>query len=123
MGKKVGEFAVHGILDENGEPHSFLPGTEPPAWAVKQMGDHCFEGGEDLFNEDGALAPVIHHDAVLPDPRGGGESSDGPPPKAGKGSGEDKWRAYAEEQGVDVSDAEGRDEIIAALEEADVPVE
>jgi hypothetical protein len=122
MGKKIGQFAVHGVLDKDGEPHSFLPGTEVPAWAEKQLGDHCFEGGEDLFNEDGSVAPVIHHDAVLPEPRGG-ESSDGPPPKAGKGSGEDKWRAYAEEQGVDVSDVEGRDEIIAVLEEEGVAVE
>lgn len=120
MSKIIGEYAVHGVVDEAGVPHSFLPGSEPPAWAVKQMGAHCFEGGEDVFNEDGVLAPVIHHDAVLPDARGAGPS--GPPPRAGKGSGEDKWRAYADEQGVDVSEAEGRDDVIAALEEADVPV-
>lgn len=54
------------------------------------------------------------------DDEGGGE---GPPPQSGKGSGEAKWREYAEEQGVDVSDVEGRDGIIAALEEAGVAVE
>jgi len=45
------------------------------------------------------------------------------PPKAGKGSGEDKWRAYAAAQGVDVTDIEDRNDIIAALKDAGVPVE
>ncbi len=47
----------------------------------------------------------------------------GPPPKAGRGSGEEKWRAYAEEQGVDVTDLDGRDEIIARLADRDIAVE
>jgi hypothetical protein len=115
--KVVGEYAVHNVLDEDGAPHSFLPGSEPPAWAVKQMGAHCFEGGERVFNEDGVLNPVIHHDAVLPTAPG----SDGPPPQAGPGSAKDKWVAYAEEHGVDV-DGLDKAGIIAALEEADVPV-
>lgn len=117
MAKKIGEFAVH-LSDENGQLHSFLPGSEPPTWAAKQLGDHCFEGGEKLFNEDGVPQPVIHHDAVVSEPSG-----DGPPPRAGKGSGEDRWRSYAESKGVDVSDAEGREDVIARLEESGVPVE
>jgi len=120
MGKRVGEFAVHGVLDEQGNPHSFEPGSEPPAWAEKQMGDHCFEGGEELFNEEGRHAPVVHHDAVLPDAREG--VSDGPPPQAGPGSAKEKWVAYAEEHGVDV-DGLDKAGIIAELEEAGVAVE
>ncbi|TGB37878.1 hypothetical protein [Mycolicibacterium peregrinum] len=46
-----------------------------------------------------------------------------PPPRAGKGSGEDKWRAYAAEKGVDVSHIEDRNEIIAFLEDQGVRVE
>lgn len=52
-----------------------------------------------------------------------GDSGAVPPPRAGKGSGEDKWRAYAAEKGVDVSHIEDRNEIIAFLEEQGVPVE
>lgn len=47
-----------------------------------------------------------------------------PPPKAGKGSGEDKWRAYAAEKNVDLpADIDGRDEIITYLENEGVSVE
>lgn len=113
----IGQYAVH-VHDDAGELHSFLPGADVPGWAAKLMGKHCFEGGEGEFNEDGKHAPVVHADAVV-DTQGGG----GPPPRAGKGSGEDKWRAYADEQGVDVSEAQGRDDIIAELDEAGVPVE
>lgn len=122
MGKKaIGQYAV-ALTGPDGVTHSFPPGsTDYPDWAAKKMGPHCFEGGEDLFNEDGFLQAVIHHDAVIPEPRGG--SGDGPPPRAGKGSGEDKWRAYAEANGVDVSGVDGRDEIIGACEDAGVPVE
>jgi hypothetical protein len=120
--KPIGENAVV-LTDDTGQAQVFLPGTtDYPDWAAKRMGPHCFEGGEDLFNEDGILQPVVHHDAVIP-PARGGDASDGPPPKAGKGSSEVAWREYAAAQGVDVSDVEGRDDIIARLEDADVPTE
>jgi hypothetical protein len=121
MAKKIGAFAVYAI-DDTGETHWFAQGSEPPAWAAKQLGDHCFEGGEGVFDEAGANQPVVHADAITPEAADADES-DGPPPKAGKGSGEDKWRAYAERHGVDVSEAEGRDDVIAALEDAGVAVE
>lgn len=60
---------------------------------------------------------------VVVDDEGGDGSEAVPPPRAGKGSGEDKWRAYAAEKGVDVSHIEDRNEIIAFLEEQGVPVE
>lgn len=120
MAKVVGEYAVHGVLDEDGVPHSFLPGVEVPGWAAKQMGAHCFEGGEDIFNEDGVPKPVVHHDAILANPLT--VEVDGPPPQSGKGSGVRAWRAYAEAHDVD---AEGLDvdDIVAKLEAAGVPVE
>jgi hypothetical protein len=109
MAKKIGEYAVH-LTDETGTLHSFLPGDEVPAWAEKRMGDHCFEGGGDEFDEDG------QHPAA-----GGG--GDVPlPPQSGRGSSTDKWAAYAESNGVDVEGLD-RDEIIAACEEAGVAVE
>ena len=101
MAKKIGDLTVY-LSDEEGTVHRFLPGDEVPGWAAKLMGDHCFAGSAD------DLAEV---------------ESSGPPPRAGKGSGEAAWRSYAEAQGVDVSDAEGRDDIIDALDAAGVPVE
>jgi hypothetical protein len=44
------------------------------------------------------------------------EERDGEPPRGGPGSGRDEWAAYAELQGVDVTDDMTRDEIIEALE-------
>jgi hypothetical protein len=41
----------------------------------------------------------------------------GAPPRAGAGSGRDAWVAYAESQGVAVTDDMTRDEIIEAVEE------
>jgi hypothetical protein len=42
------------------------------------------------------------------------------PPRSGKGSGEAAWRAFAEANGVQVSENDGRDEIIAACQDAGV---
>lgn len=45
------------------------------------------------------------------------------PPKAGPGSGQRAWAAYAKANSVDVDDDTKRDDIIAQLEAAGVPVE
>lgn len=45
------------------------------------------------------------------------EPADQAPPKSGAGSGRDAWVAYAESQGVEVTDDMTRDEIIEAVEE------
>lgn len=117
MAKKIGQYSV-ALTGPDGVVHTFAPGTdEYPDWAAKKMGPHCFEGGEDLFNEDGKRQAVIHHDAVVDEHTG-----DGPPPQSGAGSGVKAWRSYAEAQEYDVEGLD-RDEIIAALEEAGVPVE
>lgn len=41
------------------------------------------------------------------------------PPRGGAGSGEDVWRAYAGQRGIDVSEATSRDEVIALVDAAD----
>lgn len=46
-----------------------------------------------------------------------------PPPKAGKGSGEDAWRTYADAVGVEVPADASRDDVIAAIETAGKPTE
>lgn len=91
------------VRDDNGTVHSFGPGSDVPAWAAKKITN-----------------PSVWGDGGSSDDGG---STDGPPPKAGKGSGEDKWRAYAGRVGVDVSEAESRDDVITLLELAEVPTE
>ena len=43
-----------------------------------------------------------------------------PPPRSGRGSSEKAWREFADAAHVDVSDAESRDDVIAACEAAGV---
>lgn len=100
----IGEFTVY-LRDDDGTVHTFLPGTVPPEWAAKQMGDHCFADRTD-----------VHVSAAA---RGRGDE---PPPHAGAGSGRDAWAAYAAAQGVTVDEDWKRDQIIDACQEAGVPV-
>ncbi|MCV7354491.1 hypothetical protein [Mycolicibacterium fluoranthenivorans] len=125
MAKKIGEFAVY-VQDGEGAVHGFLPGQVVPAWAAKQMGDHCFaqEGGEGSADEpvdEPPAPPVDPGDAE--DPADPDEEPAGPPPRHGAGSGEPAWRKYAEDNGVDVDGISKRDDIIAAVADAGVPVE
>lgn len=46
-----------------------------------------------------------------------------PPPKHGAGSGRDAWAAYAADSQVEVAENATRDQIIQALDEANVPTE
>ncbi|MCV7434819.1 hypothetical protein [Mycolicibacterium bacteremicum] len=105
MATNKSEYALY-LNDKDGSLVTVMPGEDIPSWA-KVTNPY-----------------VLGKDSEEP---GSGESeeveSSGPPPRAGKGSGEAAWRAYAEEQGVDVSGAEGRDDIIDALDAAGVPVE
>lgn len=50
-------------------------------------------------------------------------TSDGPPPKAGRGSGKEAWAAYAEKLDVDVDADATRDDIVAAVAAAGHPVD
>ena len=43
---------------------------------------------------------------------------DGPPPKAGPGSGRDAWVAYAQRAGLEVDEDASRDDVIDAVENA-----
>lgn len=51
------------------------------------------------------------------------EDNDGPPPQSGRGSGLQAWQDYAAAHHVDVPGDAGREQIIAALTAAAVPVE
>jgi hypothetical protein len=69
------------------------------------------ESGVDLGEQ--ATEPEVVEAEPVPEP----EPEDQAPPRAGAGSGRDVWAAYAESQGVEVTDDMTRDEIIAAVEE------
>lgn len=71
-------------------------GDDVPSWASDLVGDHLLAGSE-------------------------GDS--GIPPKGGPGSGVEAWARYASAKGVKVDDDAKREDIIAALDAADVPTE
>lgn len=130
------------VQDDNGVTHSFGPDSEVPEWALPKItnpnlwvdGDVPFpeeevpaesdlvaalkSENERLTAENIRLTEELEQLTAPPASSGGG-----PPPRAGRGSGEDKWRAYAAEKGVDVDAIEERNEIIAFLESQGIPVE
>lgn len=81
---------VH-LMDANGVVHAFAPGDGVPAWARSRITN------PDAWDDDGPSKPE-------------------PPPRHGAGSGRDAWAAHAEHLGVEVSDDDSRDDIIAAVE-------
>lgn len=102
MGRRL-RTHVH-VFDERGESHAFGPDDKVPAWAAKQMGDHCWEDEQE--------------------PEEVGEQPDVPvPAKNGAGSTADAWAIYAQANGVEVELDAKRDDIIAACEAAGVPTE
>lgn len=110
---KIGACAVH-VRDEHGDLHAFLPGDEPPAWAAKLMGRHCFVGAAPISEP----APEVSRPSAST-PAVGGE----PPPLAGAGAGRDVWSEYAAQHGVSVDDEWKRGQIIDACRNAGIPVE
>lgn len=94
---------------------AYPPGSEVPKDVAAELGAHCFEGGKHPYSKTAGKAG---------DSSSNGGGSDGPPPKAGAGSGTDAWLAYARTfDDVQVADDAKRDEIIAALTTAGHPVE
>lgn len=99
-GKLTGYF---GVRDRLGNVCSFGPDDDVPAWAAKQITNpSAWEGGS------------------APD---SGGSDDGPPPRAGKGSGREAWEKYATDNGVEVDPEWSRDEIIDELDDRGITVD
>jgi hypothetical protein len=114
MAKVQGEYAIH-IAGENGEVVTLLPGDEIPGWAAKKVTNPRVTGQE---SEDEAAPSPLSDDVP-----GAADNADaGPPPHAGPGSGKAAWQEYAASQGVAVDDDSRKEDIIAACEEAGVPV-
>jgi hypothetical protein len=86
------DWVVYGPDDEVPAEHAALI-TNPKAWAVPPDDE-----------TEASAAPQV----------------DGEPPRSGAGSSKEAWAAFAEAHGVAVSDEDKRDDIIAALVDADV---
>lgn len=100
MGRRLAGF-VH-LADENGVLCSFGPDDDVPAWAAEQITNPS------AWADSGDVVPLAAGEV---------------PPRSGKGSGRDAWAVYAAHHGVEVSDDDGRGEIIAALDAVGVPTE
>lgn len=101
----------------------FGPDDDVPAWAAERIRNPKAwaadaSAGPEVVVTAPAKVPVGESAAGLPD---NGQSAI--PPKGGPGSGRDAWAAYAAVNGVTVDEDAGRDDVIAALEAADVPTE
>lgn len=107
------------VRDDDGITHSFGPGSDVPDWAAKRITNPKLWDGDEATDSDDGGDPAGAGDGG----GDGGKNLPEPPPKGGKGSGEDKWREYAAAAGVDVSDAQDRDDIITLLELAEVRTE
>lgn len=91
------------VTSKAGDRRAWLkPGDEVPGWATVSNPRALQQRTEDA---DRSVAP----------------SGDVPePPRSGRGSGADAWRAYAEAHGVAIEDGMSRDDIIAVCQAADV---
>lgn len=107
---------VH-MQDERGDPHTFRPGDDVPAWAQRRITNPaCWDDS----GKGVTASPSRPSTMVSPAVRTEGA----PPPQSGKGSGVTAWENYAKAKGVTLpAEVDERDEIIAHLRAAGVPVE
>ncbi|MET9729236.1 hypothetical protein ABZZ79_00795 [Streptomyces sp. NPDC006458] len=85
---------------------AYGPDSEVPADVAKRIGDHAWADADST--------------AEAPSPAGVGDSgmTKEAPPRSGRGSGVEAWRAYAEQHDLDVAADASREDIIAAAEGA-----
>ncbi|GAA3527816.1 hypothetical protein [Streptomyces osmaniensis] len=86
------------------------PDDEVPPAVAKRIGSHAWA---DADSSAGAPAPAGVGVGV-----GGSRQTDEAPPRSGRGSGVEAWRAYAEQHDLDVAADASREDIIAAAEGA-----
>lgn len=99
---------VH-VRDLAGRTAVFGPGDDVPAWARKQITNP---------KAWGVVEPADSSQAEVSAPAGVGVIE--APPRSGRGSGVEAWRAFAERKGVDVDQDATREDVIAACEAAGV---
>lgn len=129
MGKKLAVNVV--VPDSSGQPMTFLAGAEVgsgegqiPQESADTLGDHVWEGYDgtaaDRNASQSAPGPGTTESVedFKPD-TGAGDV----PPMGGAGSGKDAWAEYATGLGVEVTDDDTRDDIVARVKAAGHPVE
>jgi len=89
---------------------AYGPDDQVPAAVAERIGGHAWTDADSA--------------AEAPSPVGVGESGGTPvdvaPPRSGRGSGVEAWRAFAEQHDVEVAADASREDIIAAAEAAGV---
>lgn len=88
----------------------YAPGDAVPDDVAKKIGAHAWTSEE----EPDAQAPASGSGGVG-DPVPAADEVKAPP-RSGRGSGTEAWRAYADAIGVDYADGAERDEIIIAVD-------
>lgn len=84
---------------------AYGPTDQVPPKVAKKIGDHAWTDGAD--------------EVLVNDPGGSGGDVEAPP-RSGRGSGIDAWRAFAEQHDVEVAADASREDIIAACEAAEL---
>ncbi|MEW1867040.1 hypothetical protein AB0420_02380 [Streptomyces caelestis] len=93
---------------------AYGPGDDVPAEVAERIGDHAWETDGDQDDGEptvGYTDPAAQQSTTPPN---GGEA----PPRSGRGSGVEAWRQFAEQNDLDVPADAGREDIIAAAEDA-----
>lgn len=104
MGRRLKTFVHVG-----GEAYG--PGSDVPPEVAEQIGEHAWESDTDPDGDEPGR--VGFEDPRTQQP---GEA----PPRSGRGSGVEAWRAFAEQNEVEVAADASREDIIAACEQAGV---
>lgn len=126
MARRLNTY-VHVHVD--GETRVYGPGDKVPGAVAKLItAPDVWEEGEadEPLGSSAPAAPVTPTAPSAPAaaaPAPAPATEPGIPPKKGKGSGVEAWRAYADAKGFDIDADVKREDIIHALTEAGIPTE
>jgi len=107
------------VHDENGEAHTFGPGTKVPDWAKKSITNpNVWAKKEDTEDDGEESTPSVPSTPDTGSGDGGqqGTTGNGEPPRAGSGSGLDVWKAHAASLGIEVPADAKREDIFALVD-------
>lgn len=114
-------------VDADGKPTGraqwFGPEHDVPEWAMPYIDNPKVWAADEPDITSAKATPAVRPAVAPPAPALAVDATK-PPPRGGAGSGRAEWAAYATAKGVDVTeDLKSRDDIIAAIELAGIPIE